>query len=664
MRTIQKAKQYIKIWISATLLACFSACNYLDVIPPDQADLDDLLESEESVESYIFGMYASVSRQHWWNGVDVSAAQGGETLNPLEWGSAVLYGTVTSASDLGFWSTRYGYIGRCNIYEELLDTYDPPVGLTEEDMQKYDAELKFLRAYYHFLLMRYYGPIPIIVERPAADTPSDEFIGRYHYDYCTDMLVEMLDEAAEVLPQTLDMYNLGRADATICKAVKSQMLLYAASPLWNGSFYDPSWRNTNFETPGYGYELVSSTYDESKWERALTACQEALQAALDAGYELFDVATANTLATLQKVPLPFVPGMEDEDDEEHVAFRERVRMFQYLTAAHEGNGNKEIIFGAYLPYYNGFETTPYRQHAINRVSVQSNGEWFEAGYNGFAPTLNSAKKFYTKNGLPIDADDSFWDQDVWYTRYYEGTSSPALTTDQMDTEEVKNDIIKFNVGREARYYAWIAFDGGEYHSVLNSTNPVWLNLKNSNTNGYSVGLRNHVGTGFQNKKFIVPDNIATSAGSITGTEYKTQLIRLAELYLNLAECYAALGRDDECLAQLNVVRARAGLDDLTTADLSVMSAMEWVRRERFIEFFCEGGNYYFDIRRWAIAPQELEPGTIYGLNGTVVDPTFEEFNQETLMNFPFKWYDRLYLLPIQNEELYSNPQLVQAPGGY
>ena len=75
----------------------------------------------------------------------------------------------------------------------------------------------------------------------------------------------------------------GRATSTIAKAVKARLLLYAASPLWNGSFPYPNWQNENFETPGYGKALVSNTYDKSKWERALAACQEALTLATTSG---------------------------------------------------------------------------------------------------------------------------------------------------------------------------------------------------------------------------------------------------------------------------------------------------------------------------------------------------------------------------------------------
>lgn len=84
-----------------------------------------------------------------------------------------------------------------------------------------------------------------------------------------------------------------------------------------------------------------------------------------------------------------------------------------------------------------------------------------------------------------------------------------------------------------------------------------------------------------------------------------------------------------------------------------------------MELYEEGFRYY-DVRRWMIAPTMLKAGVRYGLNGLVENPSFEEFNQPTLIDQPFKWDNRLYLMPIWSrqgmDELYSNPQLVQAPG--
>ena len=100
---------------------------------------------------------------------------------------------------------------------------------------------------------------------------------------------------------------------------------------------------------------------------------------------------------------------------------------------------------------------------------------------------------------------------------------------------------------------------------------------------------------------------------------------MAELYLNLAECYAALDDTPNAIENLNIIRERAGVRDLTTADMTDMNITEWVRNERFIELYEEGHRYY-DLRRWAIAPQMLKAGLRYGLNGLALNPSFEEFN--------------------------------------
>lgn len=659
MKFIQKTNRFIKASLSVCLLS-LSACGYLDVIPPAQPDFDDTMKDEAATLGFLFTSYSYLPgwNPYIYQQIENSAD---EMVHPKDWGvdeQQMLFGTISSTSDNGKWVDTYNYIGYVHYFLEQIDKLQP-VGVTEEDKQQYKAECYFLEAYYHFRVLEVFGPCPLITEKVDQNISKGDIPGRSHFDYCVDYIVGKLDEAAAVLPPKRETADLGRADATICKCLKARVLLYAASPLWNGSFYDRNWRNQNYETPGYGMELVSLTYDISKWERALTACQEAMSAAEAAGYELFDIETANNKAERDKVPLPFIPGRE-EDTEENKEFKERVRMFQYLVTAHEGDNNKEIIWGEMISGNELTGVNPNISRLPNKIIKLSNGSWHNnGGYSGWAPTLNAVKNFYTENGERPEQDKNFYPESEWYTRFYEGTSSPDLSND-MDGENIKNDIIKFNARREARYYAWIAFDGGEYSSVMKNGSPLWLNLKNPNTNGYTSGLRNAAGTGFLSKKFISPDIIYTPAGSVTGSRIRAPFIRMAELYLNLAECYAALDRTSEALGQLNVIRKRAGVKELTTADLSNMSLTDWIRNERFVELYQEGHRYY-DVRRWGIAPDVLKAGVRYGLNGMTVKPTFEEFNTPTLIDQPIKWDDRQYLAPIVDSERYSNPQLVQAP---
>ena len=117
--------------------------------------------------------------------------------------------------------------------------------------------------------------------------------------------------------------------------------------------------------PGYGMELVSNKYDPAKWERALTACKEALTAAEAAGYKLFDLEASEAKAAIDKVPLPFIPGKE-EDTEENQSFKKRVQMFQYMITAHEGFNNKEIIWAINLDA-NGIDAGVTKSRLPNRL---------------------------------------------------------------------------------------------------------------------------------------------------------------------------------------------------------------------------------------------------------------------------------------------------------
>lgn len=96
-----------------------------------------------------------------------------------------------------------------------------------------------------FELLRYFGPIPIIDQYIDQSMSIDDFPGRMHYDYVTDWIVKLLDEKVINNDYLCDMRpdeEFGRATRIAAKALKARTLLYAASPLWNGSFTYSNWK--------------------------------------------------------------------------------------------------------------------------------------------------------------------------------------------------------------------------------------------------------------------------------------------------------------------------------------------------------------------------------------------------------------------------------------
>lgn len=635
MKLLRNIKLYTVSLIIA-MGAAVASCDFLEVVPAEKPTLPDATKDYNTTLGFLYSCYAGIQNPVYFARAEGSAD---EFAIPELWGYAcqnVGYGLYTPSNLIDHrWGTYYRFIGQCHLFLQELENAK---GITDADKIRWIAEAKFLIAYYHFEVLRFYGPCPITDSYIAMDTPNSEYNGRSHYDYVTNWIVDLLDEASFDLPTTIRDNEWGRATVAIAKSIKARALVYAASPLWNGEFPYPNWTN-KVETPGYGTELVSRTYDRSKWERALTACNEALEAADAEGFELF---RDETLYSNANISLPYIPGMSS--NAEFDAFKKKVLLMRYVINAKPTEGNREFVWGLNV----GNDQMVI--HALpTRVIQQSNGNWYN-GYSGIAPTLNSAEFFYTANGKTPAMDQNFAREDEWFT-------SGNLTG--------REDIIKLNIGREPRFYAWFAFDGGDYGSRIKNGQPLKLQLRNDQQQGLNPGLfnRDHCSTGYMSQKYLRPDAVVNASGSLSiGGDVPRPLVRMAELYLNLAECQAALGNTD-AIETLNIIRDRAGVPLLQESDItSEMPLIEWVRNERFIELWGEGHRYY-DVRRWVQAPKYFAAGVRKALNiEEKQNPSFEEFNKPVQLARPYLWETRMYMAPIFYNEAYKNPQMVQAPG--
>lgn len=674
-----KIVKYIKNWgLSILAASCLlSSCDYLDVVPPEQPNLSDATKSYERALGFLYSCYTGIKAtsagndaidpSNTWNYGSAIMGSTDDYVLPQLWTDAGYwddYGwnLVSANNQQWIWGRAYQYVGQCLLFLQELEDMDPSL-VSADELKIWKAEAKFLIAYYHFVCLRSYGPIPITDSYIDMDTPASDYVGRYHFDYCVDWIVEQLDEAAADLPAYREKADeWGRVTSVIAKAIKARMLLYAASPLWNGSFPYPAWKNTNFETPGYGKDLVSSSYDATKWDRALTACKEALALAEGAGkHELYDI---DDYYSIQQLSLPYVPGLSDlsyEADKDAEAIAERdaflktIMKMRYLVTTRVDEGNKEIIWGNWNTSIYYIQSSSIPHHVLKN----SSGTWLN-GWSGVAPTLNVVENFYTKNGLPITMDEEFYPESEWfeagpYTRSHKNANN----------ENVTLKVAKLHMNREPRFYAWIGFDGGDYTSKIYAGSPLKLEMRNANIHGYDAEAfnRDNSATGYLSQKFLHPTyEISTSASSVSsGSAYPSIQIRLAELYLNLAECYAAKGDVANTLKYLNPIRSRAGIPELTTANISdEMTLTEWVRRERSIELWAEG-HRFFDVRRWVEGPRYFGAGVRKGLNALVKNPTWEEFYQPTVLPHGYVWTNRMYLNPLYYNEVYKNPQMVQAP---
>lgn len=621
-----------------------TSCDFLDIVPPEQATLTDATKSASNTLDFLYSCYSGV-----WNPLTANTTD--EHAFPAGWGGAhrsVSYGLYTPANvvDDGRWSTFFKSINQTHLFLRELETARE---VSESQKEQWRAEAYFLLAYYHYELLQYYGPIPVIDKYYDTNTPSSEFKGRMHFDYVTDWIVSTLDEKVInniYLPSTRPADERGRATSVIAKALKSRVLVYAASPLWNGSFPYPNWRNTE-ETPGYGNDLVSTQYNPEKWNRARVASEEAIQAAVEGGHTLYD--DVNYPIVTQRITdaqLPFIPGME-QNTADNKLFKQRVLMLRNMMTLKVREGNTELIWGV------AKDAGEMAQIMPRSLLLLTNGSYYH-GQNAISPTLYSVEHFYTKDGVIPEhgiADNTFPEKSEWYKRA--GING-------------RTDLTKINVAREPRYYAWMAFDQGDYGTMIAAGKPKRLEMKLAAEQGYassSAGSQNYSTTGFLSQKWIRVDQSLSMNNTWSNNDvnrYARPIIRMAELYLNLAESQAALNNND-ALTTLNNIRQRAGVRALTSADLGLMTLMDWVRNERFVELWGEGHRWN-DVRRWVMGDQYFGEGKREGLNAVINNPSFDQFNTRIRIAQAYKWYNRMYMAPIQYSEVQKNNKLVQSPG--
>lgn len=652
----------------AILAAGLTSCDYLDVVPPEQPSVNNTMDNYTQALGFLYTCYKGVTvpvQSDWRQDQNINYCQpvpgqhaGDYAGCTDEWVMenaqaapivrANYSNTLSANNNLNVLKIYSIWLNNVFLFLEKLEEIGEPKGIADPaTIKEWRAEAKFLQAFYHYRMLQRYGPIPIVERHSSLDVSSSNFPGRMHYDYCVNWICDKLDEAAQDLPATRASSEVGRATSVICKALKARILLYAASPLYNGEFPFPEWKN-KVETPGYGYDLVSNEYDRSKWERALIASREALETARAAGHELYHgSATYETQTMIDNTYVP-VDGADDD-------FKRAVLRMRNVNVLKVSEGNIELIWSSLANISNSYE---YRARIIRnplpKTTALPNGFTSSTGIVG--PTLATILRFQTKDGYQPENDPNFAPEGDWY--------KSAGIPDNGDA--LRSHIINLNKNREPRFYAWIAFDGGDYGTLLKyGRGPVHINMLSTAAQGYdSSKPRDYSTTGWNTQKYINPRSNINESGRESYVYGPRNLIRVAELYLNIAECQAELGNTQEALNNINVIRRRAGAKELTVdmVATSGKSIVDWARDERSIELFDEM-HRYFDLRRWAIG-EVCGQGKRLGLNSRVNNPTFQQFNTVTSINqgHIYNWGDRMYLYPIDAQELYANPNMVQSPG--
>jgi len=137
----------------------------------------------------------------------------------------------------GVWSMCYTGI---RIVNKMLPRIDQVAWTAEQNPNRIKGEMYYLRAFMYFELIKRFGGV-VIIDKAYLPTDDIDF-PRSTYEECVDFILKDIEQAIKLLPEEYDQANYGRATIGAAKALKSRLLLYAASPLHNISNDVTKWK--------------------------------------------------------------------------------------------------------------------------------------------------------------------------------------------------------------------------------------------------------------------------------------------------------------------------------------------------------------------------------------------------------------------------------------
>ncbi len=663
-------KKYFKLILLSIVASMFVGCDYLDIVPDKTEDISLLFEQRESAYKALATCYHYLPVH---DGVYAAEAMASDelTVNSFQGaipGRDIMRGLQNPDNPLmGYWNdtqmvvrtqeSMWKAIYACNV---LIENIDNVYDMTDREKAQWKAEAIFLKAYYHYMMFAEYGPIPVMDKNIAIDVPAEEMrVKRQPADSVVNYIVKTIDLAMNsgLTPRITTPQEFGRVDQVIASAIKARVLLFAASPLFNGNreYYE------NF-VDNDGVHLFNLQEDPSKWLKAANAAREAITLAEANGARIYYYDTLQHKVTLTDDARFFrTPKYQNEIQADY-----NYRFMFYDP------WNSETLWGD--PYPTLKRSTIY--HSLQAAAMPMNNESTNnsAAWNWAVPTYEAVEAYYTVNGLPIDEDLTYN-----YTGRFANTLANQSATHDDSLHILASDGSSFraqsvpyiHTRREPRFYATIGFD----QSIYRTWGTKWiLDTRFGSKNGRkTLSTKDYSITGYLLKKPCHPSSDGSAYSKLI--VYPWPIIRLSELYLIYAEAMNEYyGPSQEVYDALNVIRRRAGIPDVevvwsdptkakTLNKHTTKSGLrEIIRQERRIELAFEGQRNY-DVRRWKEGEKRFNI-PVKGWNTDKSDRR-EYFNnwQGPVAVMPRAFVTpRDYLHPIKNGELTKNSNLVQNPG--
>lgn len=509
--------------------------------------------------------------------------QAGDWLRAYNLGNALQFYKVWGAWE----SIRIANISLENLY--MLQGI-----ATQEQIDQLKGQAHFMRAWYFYEFLKRQGGMYYLTYSLKG---TDDFaLPRLSFHETALNIAADCDTAASLLPDSWDNANMGRPTKGAAMAVKAAALLFSASPSNN---------------PGN---------DMSRWELAAQASWDLISMADATGrYRLLECLGTDSVTYAIPSGVDTIPPT--------------------IKAIYYPSGFDSIFL--YQPFNDEIIWENWSQTTSNQIYIPFTVPTLNRGgvTQGYSPSANIVDLFETANGLAIEDDPSFDEQNPY-------------------------------VNRDPRFYHSILFNGERWTALTRpkgSKDPLYLELFNGGQERQPAIY--YSTTGYLARKYWYKN--VDSQHPASGTYTHPIYFRLAGIYLQYAEAaneiggpdYALPGADLTASEAVNIVRARVKMPPVDARYLnSKEDFRQRIKNERAVELFLEGKRL-FDLSRWGDA-HKPEHRELYGINiqPDATRPTGYYYTKPSTPSFTLTFTQKHYKWPIPLEDVLMFEEVKQNPG--
>lgn len=538
------------------------------------------------------------------------------------------YGILNTSTKMGFYPNQdvtWRGIRKAYLYIENVDRV-PDMTEAEKNVRKGEAQM-IIACQYHELL-RHFGGVPLLYSSIDASNSLEVDFSRKTFEKTVEFIINLCDDAANKLPWRVAAVDDGRFTKAAALGLKVRVLLLAASPLFNAN---QPYLEACSPVAGNVGKIPAEDIDKMVWYGNYE--RKRWERVVTACEEFFaeNARNGNVYQLVQ-------PETRDAE-----GYRKA------FSGCYADRYNSEILIATFRNLRT-FGDSYHRMYFGPSSDTNGNAG---RGYGGGAVTLDYVDMFTSATG-----------EKTSYEEWIEKNGSIGTIDNNPFTD------------RDPRLYETVMIVGDHFQS---RPAEMWIGglERGSETDG------GRAPSGFCIRKFLWDYNQSTFHDRPANYAY----LRMAEIHLAYAEALNETGQKDKAYKELDKVRNRVGLPDMSDALLHRLQSgkslpvynecalegdaelREEILDERARELAFEEVRW-FDIARWKRA--DVFKKTLHGVNVTIKSgsvaegnlqlnfeqPKVESVSRFWQKNFSPKWY----MSAFPSDEINKGYGLLQNPG--